>query len=158
MVKMGDKALVIGVGNEYRGDDGVGIYIARRLKVKKLPGTIVKIESGEGISLMESWDGASMVSVIDAMNSGDSCGKIYRFDAHKQSITKQFYPNSTHHFGVAEAVELAKALNRLPEYFMIYGIEGESFKEEIGLSPEVERAANVVINMVMEDTREAFQI
>ena len=158
MAKMGDKVLVIGVGNEYRGDDGVGIYIARRLKLKKLPGTIVKIESGEGISLMESWDSAPMVIVIDAMNSGDSCGKIYRIDAHKQSITKQFHPNSTHHFGIAEAVELAKALNRLPEYLMIYGIEGKSFKEEIGLSPEVERAANDVINMVMEDTREAFRI
>ena len=145
------KTLIVGVGNEYRGDDGVGPFIARKLKRKDLPGTLVVISTGEGTSLMELWSGASVVILIDAMHSGDPPGNIRCFDCDMQSIPGAFFPNSSHHFGVVEAVALAKVLNRLPPHLMVYGIEGKSFKEGIGLSPEVMKAAELVERKVVHD-------
>ena len=148
------KILVICVGNEYREDDGVGFFIGHKLKRKNLPRTIIRFSRGEGTSLMESWDKTSRVIIIDALHSGHAPGTVYRFDAHKQPIRKTFYPGSTHHFGVAEALALAKALNRLPQSLIIYGIEGKSFKQGRGFSPEAKKAAVEVEKKVTRDIHE----
>jgi len=143
--------LVIGVGNEYRGDDAVGPYIARKLKTKGLPRTLIEIQNGEGTLLMESWRNAHTVILLDAVNSGASPGKIYRFDAHHQPIPSRFFNCSTHGFGVAEALGLANRLKRLPPCALIYGIEGKTFEAGAMLSPEVERAAEDVMERVVEE-------
>ena len=143
--------MVIGVGNPYRGDDGIGPFVAKKLRQKKLPGTLVKAHSGEGTSLMASWKCASKVVIIDAMQSGDSPGKVRRFDANRESIPSDFFHYSTHAFSIAEAVELSRALNRLPPSLLIYGIEGKKFDAGNGLSSEVEKAVEDVMKNVIED-------
>lgn len=145
------EVVVIGVGNAYRGDDGVGPFIASKLKPKTLPRTLVKCQTGEGTSLMESWSDADTSIIIDAANSGASPGKIYRFDVHGQSIPSRVFNYSSHNFSVAEAVELARALDRLPTRLIIYGVEGKSFQEGVTLSPEVQEAAVEVIKKVTKD-------
>ncbi len=153
MLNIGAEIMVIGVGNLYRGDDGVGPLVAQKLREKKLPETVSISGGGVGIgtSLMDSWSGASVVIIIDAMNSGDLPGKIHRFDAHREPLSKMFFPCSTHHFGVAEAVELARAIDRLPPSLIIYGIEGKSFEQGIGLSPQVLEAAVEIERRVLID-------
>ncbi len=47
------------------------------------------------------------------------------------------YQTSTHGFGVAQAIELARALNQLPKHLRIYGIEGRQFEIGAPVSPEV---------------------
>jgi hydrogenase maturation protease len=48
---------------------------------------------------------------------------------------------STHGFGLAEAIELARALGGLPPRCVVYAIEGSSFEEGAALSPPVVAAA-----------------
>jgi hydrogenase maturation protease len=48
---------------------------------------------------------------------------------------------TTHAFGVAEAVELARVLGRLPHRLSIYGIEGRKF--DLGSAPSLEVALAV---------------
>ena len=143
--------LIIGVGNAYRGDDGVGLRIAQDIK-KKSPDYVNVIEqSGEGISLMDSWKDADTVILIDAVHSGAQPGTIHRFDVHTQTIPAKFFHYSTHAFGVAEAIELARALKQLPQNFIVYGIEGKCFEAGIGLSLEVEKAVEEVMIRVKKD-------
>jgi hydrogenase maturation protease len=144
------QALVIGLGNDYRGDDAVGHVVARRLKA--IPGDTVRVleESGEGAALIETWKGADFVILIDAVHSGGTPGTIYRFDA-KTNLPGSFFHYSTHAFSVAEAVELARALNQLPRRLVVYGIEGENFDSGVGLSREVEAAADEVLRSVKEE-------
>ena len=143
--------LIIGVGNAYRGDDGVGLRIAQDIK-KKSPDYVNVIEqSGEGISLMDSWKDADTVILIDAVHSGAQPGTIHRFDVHTQTIPAKFFHYSTHAFGVAEAIELARALKQLPQNFIVYGIEGKCFEAGIGLSLEVEESAQEVVKRVKQD-------
>ena len=53
--------------------------------------------------------------------------------------------------GVAEAVELARALNQLPAKLIVYGIEGKTFHAGAGFSLEVEGAAAELLIRVRED-------
>jgi len=143
--------LIIGVGNAYRGDDGVGLRIAQDIK-KKSPDHVNVIEqSGEGISLMDSWKDADAVILIDAVHSGRKPGTIHRFDVHTQTIPAKFFHYSTHAFGVAEAIELARALKQLPQNFIVYGIEGKCFEAGVGLSQEVEKSVQEVVKRIQQD-------
>jgi len=143
--------LIIGLGNHYRRDDAVGLVVARRLKEAAPEGVRVLEESGEGAALMESWKGADTVILIDALHSGAKPGTVRRLDAHGQPIPTRFFHCSTHAFGVAEAIELARVLSQLPPRVIVYGIEGKSFEAGLGLSPEVEKAGQEVVERVLEE-------
>ena len=146
------KIVLIGVGNEYSSDDGVGHYIAKELKTKNLPGTHFEFVSGEAASLIEAWRGKGNAIVFDAVRSGAPAGKIYRFEAHSQSVPgRLFNPSSSHNLGVSEAVELSRRLNLLPPRIIIYGIEGKNFGQGVGLSPDVKNSARDVVELVMRE-------
>ncbi|MDX2040765.1 MAG: hydrogenase maturation protease [Acidobacteriota bacterium] len=141
--------IVIGVGNEYRGDDAIGLLVARRLKELPVPHTQIIEAGGEGAALMEAWKEAETVILIDAVQSGASAGTIHRLDAQAQQIPQRFFRYSTHAFSVAEAIELARALNQLPARLLLYGIEGKDFAAGAELSTEVRYAAEEVIRRVL---------
>jgi hydrogenase maturation protease len=141
--------LIIGLGNEYRHDDAVGLVAVRRLKGAAPEHVRVLEESGEGTALMESWKGADAVILIDALHSGAKAGTVRRLDAHRQPIPTGLFRYSTHAFGVAESVELARALGQLPPRLIVYGIEGTNFEAGLGLSPEVEKAVPKAVERVL---------
>jgi hydrogenase maturation protease len=151
------KILLIGVGNEFRQDDGVGLVILEKLQ-QQIPAGIETIEvSGEGVALMEAWQGAETVYLFDASRSGAKAAIIHRFDALVQSVPRKFFNCSTHTFGVAEAVELARSLNQLPPKLIIYAIEGKNFALGFGLSPEIEQAAAEVVRRVLSELARSLQ-
>ena len=148
--------VVIGVGNEYRGDDGSGIAVARRLRERFPAGVTILEESGEGAALMEAWQGATWVMLLDAVRSGALPGTIHRMDAHAAPLPAGFFRYSTHAFSVAEAVELARSLGQLPPRVIVYGIEGDNFDLGAGLSHSVEAAVAAVVEQAAEEVREVL--
>jgi hydrogenase maturation protease len=145
---------VIGVGNEQRGDDGIGLLVARRLRASNLPGVTVLESSGEGAALMEAWKGARRIFLVDAVCSGLAPGTVRRFAAHDRPLpARPFAHTSTHAFGLVEALELARALGQLPPQVIVYGIEGGTFAPGAPLSPEVAQAAEKVARQIVQETR-----
>jgi hydrogenase maturation protease len=142
--------LVLGLGNVYRGDDGVGCHIARELMDEALAAD-VREASGEGAALMDAWRSFEHVFLVDAVHSGGAPGTIHRLDAHAAPIPSQFFHYSTHAFSVAEAVEMARALDELPPRLIIYGIEGGTYESGAPLSPAVAEAAGVVAARLREE-------
>jgi hydrogenase maturation protease len=140
--------LIIGIGNDYRSDDAVGLLVARALQARKLPRVSIQEATGEGTALLEAWKGAGSVILIDAVTSQSPAGTIHQLDAQTGPISPEFFALSTHAFGVAEAIELARVLGNLPQHLVIYGIEGKRFVAGVGLSPEVERAAHQTIERI----------
>jgi len=143
--------LVIGVGNAYRGDDGAGIAVARKLAAQSLPGVRVMEMNGEGTSLVEAWKDAPSALLVDAVSSGAVPGTIHRFEAQAGPLPTELEYRSSHSFGVAEAVEVARALGRLPPRLVIYGIEGSLFAPDQELSPEVEKAVRQVVDRLSSE-------
>jgi hydrogenase maturation protease len=145
---MATATLVVGAGNAFRRDDGAGLATARRLN-GVLPSDVrVLVKEGDCASLLDDWDGADAVVVIDATSSGLKPGTIHRYDAHEGPLPSVFSRSSTHSFGVAEAVELGRALGRLPACVVVFGIEGRDFTPGEGLSPEVSAAVDEVVKRV----------
>ncbi|MGI0493324.1 hydrogenase maturation protease [Alkalinema pantanalense CENA528] len=146
--------LLIGVGNEFRQDDGVGLLIVRSLRSRLPPqlASITTIEaSGEGAALMEAWQGFDRVYLFDAVASGAAAGTIHRIAAHQTTVPTAFFHYSTHAFSVAEAVELARSLQQLPPELILWGIEGKDFAMGIGLSTEVEPAIEAIIQAMLTE-------
>ena len=148
--------VVIGVGNEYRSDDGAGIAVARRLRTLFPTGVTILEESGEGAALMQGWQGAAWVMLVDAVRSGASPGTIHRLDARAAPMPTGFFHYSTHAFSVAEAVELARSLDQLPAHLVVYGIEGATFAAGVELSPAVEQAVEAVVERIAQEARDVL--
>jgi hydrogenase maturation protease len=145
----GGRTLVIGIGNAWRNDDAAGLAVARLLD--GLEGADVIEREGEPTSLIDAWEGAEAVWLVDAVSSGAEPGTVHRHDASEQELPAQLFRTSTHHFGLAEAVELARAVGRLPGRTIVFGIEGKSFDTGETLSPEVEAASARVAEAVREE-------
>jgi hydrogenase maturation protease len=135
------RLLVAWVGNSDRGDDGVGPAVARRL-CGRVPSAVSVLQlSGDPLALIEDWKGFSAVIVIDAGAPITRPGLIHRFDLANSRLPITIAPGSTHAFGLAETIELARSLGRLPSLLVAYLIEGEQFEPGAPLSPAVAQAA-----------------
>jgi hydrogenase maturation protease len=146
---------VLGVGNAWRRDDGAGLEVARRLGRDPPRGVRVLEHVGEPSGLLDAWEGEGAVVIVDAVSSGAEPGTIHRLDALARPLPARLFRASTHHLSVAEAVELGRALGRLPQRLEIYGIEGRDFTAGSGLAPEVELAVERVAVELRERLVEA---
>ena len=136
--------LVVAIGNPDRGDDGFGPAVAQRLR-GRVPSTVRVLEcSGDVLALIEDWDGIPSVIVVDAMAPISDPGQVHRFNLTDSPLPIGFAPPSSHTFGVAETVELARSLGRLPKFLAAYLVEGECFKTGAPLSPVVAGAVEEV--------------
>lgn len=133
------RRLVIGLGNPARGDDAAGLEVAKRLEH-----TPALARQTASVDLIEDWEAADEVIVVDAMRSGAPPGAVRRFDAIRTPI-ETMNSTSTHGFGISEIVELARTLDRLPSKLTVYGIELRSAAMGTEMSPEVADAVDRVV-------------
>jgi hydrogenase maturation protease len=139
--------LVIGVGNRFRSDDAAGLEVAERLAAGLDPGSATRVipHEGEPIDLLDVWTGAARAVLVDAVRSGAPAGTVHRLDPIAERLPAALFATSTHALGVAEAIELGRALGRLPAALRVYGIEGASFAAGLGLSAPVAAAVDAVV-------------
>lgn len=143
---------VIGVGNEWRGDDAVGLLIARRLKADLLPEVEIAECRGTVIAVREAWNVAAGVIVVDAVVSGGRPGAIYRLNAHSGGAPVQLSRSpSSHGWGVAEALALGQLFQELPSCLIIFGIEGKNFGPGQEVSEEVEAAIPEAVRRIRRE-------
>lgn len=132
--------MVIGVGNGWRGDDAAGLEVVRRLRRRFPEGATLREIEDEPLRLLDEWAGEREVVVVDAVRARDGPGTIHRLDVSSAAVPEQLRGRTTHHLGVAEAIELARALDRLPRRVELIGIEGHRFGAGGGLTSGVESA------------------
>ncbi len=128
------------MGNPWRRDDAAGLEVARLLEGTLAPGVELLEREGEPTALIDAWEGATTVWLVDAVSSGAAPGTVHRLDASSEELPTDLFRRSTHHVGVAEAVELARVLGRLPGRTIVFGIEGGSFEIGDELTPAVAAA------------------
>lgn len=131
---MTSNRLIIGIGNPDRGDDAAGVLAARHVHGGRV------IEWADCSMLLDLWEDADDVVVIDAMRSGAPPGTIRRFDVWSEKMPAHAFVSS-HAMGVAETVEMARALGRLPRRLIVYGIEAADVGTGVAPCPQVCAAA-----------------
>lgn len=149
--------LIIGAGNEYRSDDGVGIMVARELASMVSDNVRVIEGLSDSTVLLDLWQGMEHVYLIDAVQSGGRPGQIYRFDPLREEIPAKLVGHfSTHTLNLSDAIELGKSLGRLPANLTVCGIEGQNFSPGSGLTPEAKEAGLKISRTILgeiENTR-----
>lgn len=147
------RMVIIGIGNPDRGDDGVGQVVAQRLHQELVGCAHVRVvqHSGDGTQLLNAWQDADLAIVVDAVQSGAPPGTVHRLDAHQPPLPAASWRCSTHAFGVAEALALARVLQQLPPQLILYGIEGHTFTPGAGLSAAGARSVPAVVARIRQD-------
>jgi len=110
---------------------------------------------GDCVALLDRWAGTGMALIVDASRSRRQAGSIAELDASTSALPVSPTLRSSHAFGVAEAIELARALGTLPPRVFVYAIEGRSFAYGDGLTPAVAAAAGEVGRRIRERVRTA---
>jgi len=161
-----ERVLVVGVGNRYRGDDGAGLAAAARLGEAAGAPVVLLDNSGDGTVLLDVWQHADAVIVIDAMRSGAPAGTVRRLHVLAEDSALALAPalgaargpgGSTHGVGVAEAVALGRTLHRLPRRLVVIGIEGARFDAGVELSHEMGRALDEAVRLGLEEVADVHR-
>ena len=149
---MSYRVALIGVGNRYRRDDGVGPAVVAEIDRRHLPGVTCSVVGGEPTELIEAWCGAQLAVVVDALVCEPSTpGRIHRSLGepwHQPSAT------STHGLGVADAVRLAEALDRKPARLVVFAVEAADVGLGLGLSSAVRAAVPALTGAVLAELGE----
>ena len=90
------KTVVIGVGNEFRSDDALGILVARELRRRHLGELRVVEVEGDTSSLLDVWEGAENLLIVDAVNGAGPPGSVVRIDVSHTRIPAYLFSGGSH--------------------------------------------------------------
>lgn len=144
--------VIIGIGNPMRGDDGIGPAAIACLERTDLADAVLGPElivlDGEPARLMEAWRDRRRAIIIDAARCDTAAGSIHRIDVGTEPLPPWATGASSHSAGLAEAVALGRALDRLPERLIVFGIEPADVSLGEGLSSELRATLPTLLEQV----------
>jgi hydrogenase maturation protease len=146
--------LVLGLGNPWRGDDGIGPRVVEELTRRGLPEDVTALDGGAGgLDLLYVLEGWERVVVVDAADVGREPGRFVRFTPDEVRLAKATDRFSLHRAGLSEALALAGALGRdLPE-MVIFGVQPAEIGWREGLSPAVQAALPALADAVIKEIK-----
>lgn len=147
-------AVVIGVGNDYRSDDGVGSAVALQIEKLGIPGVLVSLSDGEPTTVIDIWAGMDLAVVIDAVRCEPSIpGRVRRSDIDLLQHTGT--ASSSHTLGIQDALPLGRALGRVPGRIVVIAVDAASLDLGVGLSEPVAAAVPHAVETVITELRRA---
>lgn len=145
--------VVIGVGNRFLRDDGVGPAVVDRLLAMHLDGALLAESDGEAAGLIMLWDHQRLAILVDAMQADPPHpGRVHRLVVPRPAV-ERIRAARAHAADIGDAVETARSTGRLPYRLVVFGIEAADLGEGHGLSPAVQRAADAVAEEIALEVR-----
>lgn len=150
-------AVLIGVGNEYRRDDGAAGALLARIAADRPAGLDLLLSDGDPSSLLDAWDGRDLAIVVDAVLCDPSTpGRVHRT---AEPAMDQRPAGGSHALGIPDAVRLGRVLGRLPRRMVVYAVEAADLGFGIGLThpvaaalPHLERAVRADLSGTTADS------
>ena len=148
------KTLVLGIGNDILGDDGVGIHIAREAARRINAADVTVEETGAaGLSLLEHIRGYDRLIIADAiLTENTEVGKIHRLTL--KDLAKTNGSITPHDAALRTTLEIGNSLfpGEMPADVVIFAVETHSV-EDIGseMTPAVRAAVPKVVKMIMAE-------
>jgi hydrogenase maturation protease len=105
----------------------------------------------EPTRLLDLWGGVDTVVVVDAVRSGAAPGTQHRVDAGDGPLPRELGLASTHALGMADALELSRALGRAPGRVVVFGLEGAAFGVGDEMTPAVADALDGLVAAVLAE-------
>jgi hydrogenase maturation protease len=147
----GGSAVVIGIGNEFRRDDGAGPAVLARLHGRVPADVELLVSDGEPTRLIEAWAGAPLAVIVDAVRAEPAVpGRLHRLVLH-QAGAAEVRTVSSHGLGLDSAIGLAQALDRMPGTLIVHAVEAADLGQGPGLTPSVAAAVDALADAVLSD-------
>jgi hydrogenase maturation protease len=152
------RTVVVGVGNEFRRDDGAGPEVIARLRALQpgdasLSGVTLALSDGEPGRMIDLWEGTRLAVVIDAVRD-PAMPPGYRYQVAVDALTGIVDGvASSHSIGLGDTVELARVLGRLPARLTVLAVVGRDFGFGTELTAEVAAAVPELVERVREIVR-----
>ena len=149
------KIVIVGIGNNLRGDDGAGPELIQRLK-SQIPKDEGKVASKSQIVLIDAGEvpenylekiinyNADTILLVDAVNFQDPPGSI-KFIESNQLKERNFSTHSVSLFLVTDYLK-----NRTKADILILGIQPESIDLNNGLSEPMKEALKKIEDSILE--------
>ncbi|MFF4793848.1 hydrogenase maturation protease [Streptomyces sp. NPDC001276] len=154
---MSGRVVVIGVGNSLRGDDGVGPAAVEALRGRVPDGTVLAVSDGEPARMLDLWNGADTVVVLEALRAGSARpGELHTLTA-AEATGRTAGTASTHALGLGECLALAEALGQLPPTLVVHAVEVADIELGTGLSEAVRSALPELIDRAAASVRQAYE-
>ena len=151
-----NSTLILGLGNNLRGDDGAGPAVIAALSSMNLPPQVDLLDGGTpGLETVLLLEGYERVIIIDAADMDLQPGQWRRFspDTAELKSSENKLRGTLHAAGLAEALVLAGALDLLPPTLIIYGIQPEKIDWSDNLSQPLQAALPDLVNAIVEEIR-----
>jgi hydrogenase maturation protease len=142
-------SIVIGIGNDFRRDDGVGLTVAQRITERDLPGVRVVRGVSDPAALLEAWAGAARAVVVDAATGVNAApGRIRRWTPPDLETTTVV---SSHALGLAQTCALGQALAQMPHELVVFTVDIVDTNHGIGLTPAVAAAVPDLVDLIVAE-------
>jgi len=145
---------VIAAGNSFCGDDGVGAAVLDEIRRNEtLPGVDLVDIRCDALALLDHLVPDEPAVIVDAARMGREPGAVVAFRAKEARLRIRGDTLSAHGIGLAEALELARELGRLPVDLLIVGVEPARIGIARGLSEPVRGAIPRVLAIIAAEVR-----
>lgn len=141
---------ILGIGNAWRGDDAAGLLVAQALRAHDLPGVTVIAASVVDPSLIDAWQNADRLIVVDAVMPDAAPGTVHCFDLSRGVLPGSLSFCSNHAFDLAALLNLARTLHRLPPHVWVFGVEGHEFAHGQAVCAAVQQGVNKCVAAILD--------
>ncbi len=154
---MAGEILLLGVGNLFYGDEGVGVVLVNRLKEKYLFPERLEVMDGGTLAwnLLPLIAGRERVIVVDAVAAEP--GEIYRFGLHDIPSAIQYGKLSSHEWEMPELLSAMELHGDLPPTtFIAIGVSSlaeVSAHLQTQLSPLIEDRMEALEQVVLQELK-----
>jgi|SRR6478752_3376870 hydrogenase maturation protease len=141
--------VVIGIGNSFRRDDGVGLAVAEEVAKRGVRDVRVVTATGEPGAILEAWSGARLAVVVDAATGEGSCpGWIRRWTPGE---TADLGVVSSHAIGLPQAYALGQAVEQIPGRLVVLCVDVVDTDYGVGLTPAVAAAVPAAVEAIIAE-------
>jgi len=144
---------ILGLGNELRGDDALGILAAR--KIKQARPDLQVDTPGDTAGILNCLDQGAQLILIDCLQGAGALGSLHRIDLLKDGNQKLRSAMSSHGFDLPSLLELAGNLGATPASLVLFGLEGQDFTLGQGLSALLEENLEELCQGVIQEAQNA---
>ena len=150
------KTLVLGIGNDILGDDGVGIHVARAV-ARKISAKEARVEEtgAGGLSLLELIKGHEQLIIADAiLTDNTQVGKIHRLTL--KDLAKTNNSITPHDAALVTTLEIGHSLfpGEMPREVVVYGVQTSNVEQFSGkMTPAVKAAVPEVVRLILAEIK-----